>query len=312
LKNLVKALGEAITRFAQQPNKVAGETPQWGLGEGMRYWLIHGTGYSSVSQNLSGHFIIECVGDSWASCNAHDLLCNRQAAFESLLPRQHESYGNKSLAWPVISSYYAAYFSTQSLMRCLGLGTIYINRVESKHLNDAWQARGFPKVDQGNYMFSIELSLPIKIVLRKLGGSGAHNQFWQAFEQSQTHIESVLLTSSALSSLSAAQRQDAFLEFKKLIQASFQNRLSVPPKLEFDWMSNLRNAINYRFENNVWLMNWHHKTGLVPKYEALIARYRTSSKVLPENMRDFSESHLAFVSAKFCQLAIEGSSSLKS
>lgn len=302
----------ATTRFAQQPNQVAGERPHWGLGEGMRYWLIHGTGYSSVTQNLSGHFDIECVGDSWASCNAHDLLCNREAAFESLLPRQHESYGNKSLAWPVISSYYAVYFSTQSLMRCLGLGTIYIDRSESKCLNDAWQARGFPKIDQGNYVFSIDLALPIKIALRKLGGGGgAHKQFWQAFEQSQTHIESVLLTSNALSSLSAAQRQDAFLEFKKLIQVSFENRLNVPPQLEFGWMSDLRNAINYRFENNVWLMNWHHKTGLVPKYEALIARYQTTSRVLPEAMRDFSGSHLAFVSAKFCQLVFEGSSTLR-
>jgi hypothetical protein len=105
----------------------------------------------------------------------------------------------------------------------LGLGSIYLEQEESSLITAAWHARGFPiPVAAGNYGFSVDLSTPVKIVLRKLGSAGgAHYQFWTGFRQSQAAIHQVLLLSPGLDTLSAIQRQAADGDYGKLVQLCF-------------------------------------------------------------------------------------------
>ena len=300
------------SRFAQQPDQTWQGENGGPSSTGLRSWLLEGIGYSNVTRNLSGDFIIECHDDSWSKANASDLIANREAAKESLHPRQNPAYGNKSLAWPIITAYYAAYFSAQSFLRCLGLGSIYIENGEANNLNTAWLARHFSAgLQASNYGFEIQLTTPIKIVLRTWGSSGgAHKQFWEGFRRSQNAIGQVLLISDGLNTLSAYQRQTAHNEYKRLIDQAFGNSSSITKTLDFQWLSSIRNKINYRFSDNVWLMNWQHTTGLIPNQELLIERYKASTRSLPDAQRNYSKRHLAFVATRFCQIVEDATTSL--
>lgn len=313
MKYLVKALAVGTSRYGQQPEASWKKGTTEPSKTGLRNWLLDGTGYSDVSSNTSNNIVIECLDDSWAKANASDLIANREAAIESLLPRQHNVYSNRSVAWPVITSYYAAYFAAQSFLRCLGLGSIYLEPHEASLLNAAWKARGFHvSVNAQNYAFSIELSSPIKILLRKFGSSGgAHQQFWTGFRQSQSAIHEVLLVSPGLGTLSATQRQTADSEYSKLIDTFFINASLTSADQNFAWLTSLRNEVNYRFSGYVWLMNWRHSAGLISNHEAVIERYSTGLKSLPDSQRNFSKNHLAFVAARFCQLIRDATSRLK-
>jgi hypothetical protein len=222
MNSLIKALSIGASRFAQQP-----KTP-WKQGTaqpsttGIRNWLILGTGYSSVYRNTSSEIVVECIDDSWAEANGSDLIANREAALESLQPRQHKAYSNRSVAWPLVTSYYSAYFAVQSFLRCLGLEPEEIDLITA-----AWHFRGFPiSLTAGNYGFSIELSVPTKIVLRKMGSSGgAHHQFWTGFRQSQSAIHHVLLLSPGLNTLSTTERQAADGDYVKLVRVTTSSGL---------------------------------------------------------------------------------------
>lgn len=309
---LVKALAVGAFRYAQQPGAT------WRIGDaepaktGLRNWLLDGTGYSNVFIDISGEITIECIDDSWAQANASDLVANREAAIESLLPRQNSTYSNRSVAWPFITSYYSAYFAAQSFLRCLGLGSIYLEAREASLLTAAWNARGFAlSLPAHNYGFVVELSTPAKIRLRKLGTTGgAHQQFWTGFRQSQNAIHKVLLVEPGLDSLSTTQRQAADAEYGKLVQVCFTDASTVPASLNFTWLANLRNDVNYRFSGHVWLMNWRHSAGLVTNHQTLIDRYSNSLRLLPESQRNFSKNHLVFVAARFCQLIRDATSNL--
>jgi hypothetical protein len=304
VKYLVKALTIGASRYAQQPEV----TWQTGATEpsktGLRNWLIDGTGYSIASHRTSGDIALECIDDSWARSNGSDLIANREAAIESLFPRVHKLYSHRSLAWPIVTTYYSFYFAAQTFLRCLGLGSIYIEDKEAQLLSAVLIGRGFStRFVAGNYVFAIELSNPVNIVLRKFGsGGGAHKQFWNGFQRSQNAIHEALLVSPGLNTLSTAQRQAADSEFEQLIQTSFIDTSVSTNVPDFEWCSKLRNSVNYRFDGHAWLMNWQHSTGLITNHELIIQRYLSGLKELPEVQRNFSKNHLAYVAARFCQL----------
>lgn len=309
---LVKALATGAFRYAQQPRESWVDGDAEPAKTGLRNWLLEGTGYSTVYLDPSGEIEIECIGDSWAIANASDLVANREAALESLLPRQHSEYSNRSVAWPFITSYYSAYFAAQSFLRCLGLGSIYLEAREATRLTSAWKARGFAAtVVAHNYGFAVELSNPTKIRLRKLGSTGgAHQQFWNGFRTLQSAIHRVLLIETALHSLSATLRQAADGEYSKLVQMCFTDSSSLPATQNFVWLANLRNDVNYRFSGHLWLMNWRHSAGLVTNHQTLINRYANSLKALPDGQRNFTKNHLVFVAARFCQLVRDATANL--
>jgi hypothetical protein len=304
MNSLVKALSVGASRFGQQPDISWARGDAQPASTGLRSWLLSGTGYSAVYRHASGEISIECIDDTWARANASDLIANREAAVESLLPRQHNIYSNRAVAWPFVTSYYSAYFAAQSFLRCLGLGSIYLEQEESNLVSAAWAVRGFPiPITPGNYNFSIDLTTPVKISLRKLGSAGgAHQQFWTGFRQSQADIHRVLLLSPGLNTLSTTTRQAADGDYGRLVQLCFTNTSEVPSTPNFVWLAKLRNEINYRFHGHLWLMNWRHSAGLISNHQTLVDRYSTPLKSLPEAQRNFSKAHLIFVAARFCQL----------
>lgn len=309
MKNLTKALSVGASRFGQSP------ISPWsgGVNEpsttGIRAWLLNGVGYSNVV-NGQNEIIVECNDTSWAEANASDLIANREAAFESLLPRQHHEYSNRAVAWPVITCYYSAYFAAQAFLRCLGLGSVYLEKLEADTITNAWIARGFSaSVDAQNYSIRVELTNPVTVRIRKLGGKGgAHQQFWSGFQTLQNAIYTTLLSSPAINVLSTQERQSACTEYTKLVDLCFSNCTSIPSTPDFGWLSRVRNGINYRFANHLWLMNWQHSAGLISNHQSIIDRYSNGDRKLPEPRRNFGHTHLVYVATRFCKLVREATS----
>ncbi len=312
MKYLIKALAVGASRYGQRP-QFSWRKDTEPSTTGLRAWLMNGTGYSQVYRKGPNEIAIECLDSSWAEANASDLIANREAAMESLQPRQHNAYSNQSVAWPIVTSYYSTYFAAQSFLRCIGLGSIYIEQEEAAKLSAAWNARGFPvALAAHNYGFSIELSVPVKILLRQLGSAGgAHQQFWIGFRQSQAAIHEALLLSPGLGTLGPTERQAADGEYTRLIQMCFRDTSVPSANLNFTWLSSLRNETNYRFSGHAWLMNWHHSAGLIANYQGIIDRYSTGLRTLPEGQRTFSKAHLVFVATRLCQVIRDATSGLK-
>lgn len=309
MKSLVEALSIGSVRYGRQPSlswKGGGFEPP---NTGVRSWLANGTGYINVEclNAASGKlFEIECNDDSWAEANASDLIASREAAQESLFPRQHILYGNESVAWPLITCYYTAYFAVQAMLRCLGLGTVYLDAEDARFLTKAWNARGFNvEIDSGNYSFDISLASPLILSMRKTGTKGGvHQQFWSNFERLQPCIRQRLLKSPALAILSVVDRQEALTEYQTLIETMFLNssRASSNDGCDYGWMSSLRNNVNYRFGKHHWLMNRRHEAGLINNHQSLIDRYMKNFKSLPKNERVYSARHMQFNSTRLFQI----------
>lgn len=312
MRNLRRVLEVGASRYGQQPSaswRGGAEEPS---STGLRAWLLLGTGYSNVVKNPDSSITIECIDASWAEANASDLVAHREAAFESLHPRLHPAYSNRSVAWPLISAYYSTYFSAQSLLRCFGAGTIYLEGSEASSMSAAWQGKGFSAtIAGGTYMFSIDIATPTSINIRKVGGGGgAHQQFWSAFRQSQSIVHNTILASAALSSLGPLERQMADAEYLQLMNQCFTDARGGPGTLNFNWMSELRNRMNYRFSGQAWLMNWRNSVGLTTHIEDAIARYDATSRTAPRSQLTFSTKHLIFVATRFHQLVRDATTNL--
>lgn len=307
VKSLVKALSIGASRFCQQPSvpwRTQGAGP---ATAGIRAWLLAGTGYSQVTEPSRGQLLVLSQDSSWAEASACDMIAHREAAIESLVPLQHGLGDDQLVAWPLLACYYSTYFAAQALLRCLGLGTVYLGTDEASRLAAAWNMRGFPSsVSPGNYCFCITLSAPASITLRRIGGAGgAHQQFWTGFEQLRRDIQEVLLTSPALSILDPLVRQAADAEYDRLMESFFQTQLAGSCGLDYGWLSSHRNSVNYRFAGNCWRMNWHSSAGTVSELRRILDRFGSGSRSLPASSSDFSGRHVVFVAARLCKVISE-------
>ena len=312
MKHLIKALSVGALRFGQNPKTSWSSGAHEPSTTGIRAWLLNGVGYSNVFVNSQNEIEVECIDSSWAEANTSDLIANREAALESLLPRQHQDYSNNSVAWPVITCYYSAYFAAQAFLRCLGLGSVYLESTEADTISKAWAARGFSaSVGALNYGFRVELSNPVTIRISKLGSKGgAHQQFWGGFQKLQNPINTTLLSSPAINVLGTLERQSAYAEYTKLVDLCFSSSATALTTPDFNWLSRLRNGINYRFSNHLWLMNWRHTAGLISNHQSIVDRYTHGDRTLPHTHRNFGHTHLIFVATRFCKLVREATSSI--
>jgi hypothetical protein len=313
MRNLIKALSVSASRFTLRPAASLTTGTNEPSTTGIRAWLLNGVGYSSVSKSKQNEIVVECVDTSWAEANASDLVANREAAFESLLPRQHQEYGNEAVAWPVITCYYSAYYSAQTFLRCQGLGSLYLEGTEADTINSAWKAKGFSaEIESSNYIFQIDLSKPVTTVrISKIGGKGgAHQQFWNGFQKLQSNVHWTLLSSPTLNILSQQERQSAHVEYKNFIDLCFSKTNTTSSSHDFGWLSKLRNEINYRFTKHLWLMNRRHSAGLISNHQRIIDRYSNGDRSPPTSHRNFSHTHLVYVATRFHKLIRKATSTI--
>lgn len=175
--------------------------------------------------------------------------CNRMAvaAFESIAAVHRISSFPKSIAWLVIKSYYAAFFSAHAILRMLGISYSKIDSPQASSvymIADLFGKTNDQSVSKGYYECAYH-SADKKLICAKIGGSGggAHESFWTSFFQRMRKLSNDILSIDGF----ATSSQQVSAKLSELCE-----NLSFAHCNNGSWLSFIRNGVNYRHHFGAW------------------------------------------------------------
>lgn len=170
--------------------------------------------------------------------------CNRMAvaAFESMHLIQQSQSVPKSTAWLIIQSYYAAFFAAHSILRMIGvscsqLETQQANKIEQ--VADLYQKKNGVSLGTGYYQCIYNINnKQLECKNSRASGGGTHEIFWKTF-----CCEIKKLSKN----ISTSQGRDVVNKLDEMCHA-----LCHEGKHGGNWLSYVRNKVNYRHELGSW------------------------------------------------------------
>jgi hypothetical protein len=170
------------------------------------------------------------------------------AAFETIASIARIDPFKKSTAWLIIKTYYAAFFAAHSIMRMLGISCSPIGRAQLKSIDKIASAYGYPvqySPRGGLYKMAFDT------VGKQLNGSyiksissGPHEAFWNLFhDRLKKLIEEILVEAT----LTTEEQQQASTKIEEIL---FNLSFGGAPRA--NWLSMVRNAVNYGQETSTW------------------------------------------------------------
>ena len=218
--------------------------------KGLRDWLLDG-GWS-LDERLKAkraRLFLHDMNEIVDAC-VNDSIDLANAAFESATAVDVGAE-ERSCAWQVISCYYAAYFASNALMRLGGFACTNLDVEICTAVNECASLYGQGGVDDKEklkpgvyYLTLIPGSTPM-LDIQSLEGvkGGVHIQFWAGFLRFLEAINKEI----SIAPLTAEDKKQA----KKQL-AELRDVLTRASKQNGSWLSEVRNAVNYRFEKGVW------------------------------------------------------------
>lgn len=182
------------------------------------------------------------------------------AAFESIDFGKEEHTFKKSLSWNFIRSYYAAFFGAHALLRIFGESVSSLDRDTLSKIEEMAELYGMRPIDisdptklvslkKGMYLISIvdngtHHSLKGRLLDSKRNG-GSHELMWAQFNNLLSDLQLKLLSGTASGITSdLVSASDSIASIRSSINnAGYNNG---------NWLSNVRNNINYSHNYDVW------------------------------------------------------------
>lgn len=166
------------------------------------------------------------------------------AAFQTFFEVDQALAQGDDLPWALIKAYYAAFYAGHALLRVLGATCTYVDGSRASLVRRVIGLYGVPAgFDRGLYDVSL---LPSGSALRfravSTGSGGTHEAFWSILGRRLKVLEEATLRGP----LPAGEGQAVFLSISALRAVLSRNAL-----LD-SWLSNVRNAVQYRHELGVW------------------------------------------------------------
>lgn len=217
---------------------------------GLAQWLSEGEYYyisSPISQN---QFILDLSGKGFTEnmlfSFAYD--CNRMAsaAFETMYSIEKITKLPTSTAWLIIKLYYAAFYSGHAIIRMLGISCSQLGKQPANKIYEI--AKLFGK-DNGINISSSYYSCIYNKSKQELSfdnikvKGGVHESFWKIFYDRIQELGNSVLASPIIGS----QSHDVSTKLKKLCKI-----LSYGGQNGGNWLSSIRNQVNYRHELDTW------------------------------------------------------------
>lgn len=199
-----------------------------------------------IDQNLSATtFSLRASDkDQLRQALANDLNRLAGAAFESAAGIGRDPSLPRSLAWGSIRSYYAAFFAAHGLMRLFGTACVQLDNEHVDQVHAAAQAfgkaGGLTSLDAGFFAAHIEPGFDA-ITFCRLRDS--HRDTWATLLSVLESLEAAIPSSTALSSDK--------IEASALL-SDLKVGLTRSGSVKGNWLSVLRNSINYRHSHGVW------------------------------------------------------------
>ncbi len=188
--------------------------------------------------------------DEYSEACIRDSIKLSIAAFESAIETNQVIHEARSCAWHYIKYYYAAYFAANALMRLRGMSCINLTAIDCVSINSWALANGVGGTTDANrlvaglYIMQLDGAVTPTFALRLGGGKGGvHIQFWISFSAFLASLRDDLASSPA----PKVERDAAALDLTLLESELQRGGLS-----QGSWLSEMRNAVNYRFEYGTW------------------------------------------------------------
>lgn len=166
------------------------------------------------------------------------------AAFETMLNIRSVEHIPKSIGWIVIKSYYAAFFSAHSIMRCFGYVCSQLEKGHVNQLNGFAQAVGLlgSVKPEAGFFSGVYESSSRTILLRKM--KNTHEDTWSTLVDCLNFVSQEVLSVAGLS----AHKQKISADISDLVfRLTDRGRLA-----KGNYLSQFRNAVNYRQEHDSW------------------------------------------------------------
>jgi hypothetical protein len=195
-----------------------------------------------------------------------------RATVDTVLSIRRVDRRPKAAAWAMIKAYYAAFFAAQAISRLLGLIVTHLQRSEANRLQliaDAQGVLGGYRISAGNYTFSYNTAHSSIKAAIYTGRGGVHALFWREF--------SSLLERCSEAIISSGNSTDEDRGVALLLDAT---RSALNTAMNAMWLSDIRNAVNYRHEFGVWFP--------YPIGEAVADKQFINSKVLESDPLTFT------------------------
>jgi hypothetical protein len=146
--------------------------------------------------------------------------------------------------WALVRAYYAAFYAGHSILRILGSSCTYIDGSRLTTLRRILALHGITVSFQGGLYETTIKGNGSEISFEWLGSGlgGTHEQFWHVFNKEMARIEQEILRGS-LPQLQAQQAWDCLGKFRSVITRGTSTA---------SWLSNVRNAVQYRHTHGVW------------------------------------------------------------
>lgn len=175
---------------------------------------------------------------------ANDLNRLASAAFESAAGIGLDLALPRSLAWGSVRSYYSAFFGAHAFMRLFGTACIQLDDEHMGQVLNAAQAMGrcggITELNSGFFAASIDPSFHTVIFSRL---KDSHRDTWATLVSVIDELVASLPATTALSSHK--------LEALALL-SDLKAQLTRSGSSKGNWLSTMRNSINYRQSHGVW------------------------------------------------------------
>ncbi len=218
------------------------------VNEGMLSWLRSGSGYQIYSP-LSQACVRVSMADTSVLLAGIAFDCTRMAcsSFESMKLVSLSVDLPKSTAWLVIQAYYSAFYSGHAILRMLGTSCSQFDPVTAASIYrvaDVFgQNGGQASIPAGFYVCTLDSNAKLLTCNRDTTGSGVHEAFWRTFSSKIADLSSRILQAGSYPNWD----QQVSLKLDDIKNALCSEGLNGG-----QWLSRIRNEVNYRHEHSVW------------------------------------------------------------
>ena len=159
----------------------------------------------------------------------------------------------RSLGWLIIQSYYSAYFAAHALLRTTGTACTQFDGKACSKIDELANALGMLNAPfkAGSYRCKYDVRSGV-VEAQKPGNKGVHEDFWRVFCAFTRDSSKTILQSG---SLPAQQAQEAASRIDDLT-----NVLVLQGCNGGNWLSMIRNEVNYRHTFDAWFPDWPKKS----------------------------------------------------
>jgi hypothetical protein len=176
--------------------------------------------------------------------DCHRLAC---AAFQTIEGVPNEMREKPSMPWSVVKLYYAAFYAGHSMLRTCGESCSYFYREHTKRINDLRMAMNRTPsfgIDQGLYHCAADSAL-VNLKCGRVGAmvGGGHEAFWHIFGLWNRRAQDALPKSG----LPSADTREVLVRLDWLNKILRENG-----GRNFDWLSHVRNDLQYRHKFGMW------------------------------------------------------------